>query len=94
MEGERVGVSLQLSVVLQPTVRVELRISAGGSDDGKPLPDPVDTKAAAKAARSLMQQGAKLTLLIVDDDPFERKGMPRHSSATTRRPARPRLNAC
>ena len=73
MEGERVGVSLQLSVVLQPTVRVELRISAGGSDDGKPLPDPVDTKAAAKAARSLMQQGAKLTLLIVDDDPFERK---------------------
>ena len=74
MEGERVGVSLQLSVVLQPTVRVELRISAGSSDDGKPpLPDPVDTKAAAKAARSLMQQGAKLTLLIVDDDPFERK---------------------
>ena len=74
MEGERVGVSLQLSVVLQPTVRVELRISAGGSDDGKPpMPDPVDTKAAAKAARSLMQQGAKLTLLIVDDDPFERK---------------------
>ena len=74
MEGERIGVSLHLSVVLQPTVRVELRISAGSSDDGKPpLPDPVDTKAAAKAARSLMQQGAKLTLLIVDDDPFERK---------------------
>ena len=74
MADERIGVSLHLSVVLQPTVRVELRISAGSSDDGKPpLPDPVDTKAAAKAARSLMQQGAKLTLLIVDDDPFERK---------------------
>ena len=90
MEGERIGVSLQLSVVLQPTVRVELRISAGSSDDGKPpLPDPVDTKAAAKAARSLMQQGAKLTLLIVDDDPFQRKVQP-----ASRRPARPRLNAC
>ena len=51
------------------------------SDDGKPpLPDPVDTKAAAKAARSLMQQGAKLTLLIVDDDPFERDDRTDHEA--------------
>ena len=55
-------------------MRAQLRISAGGSDEvTPPLPDPVNHKAAAKAARSLMQQGAKLTLLIVDDDPFERK---------------------
>jgi len=77
MDDAKLGVSLQLSVVREPTVRAQLRISAGSSDEvTPPLPDPVDTKAAAKAARSLMQQGAKLTLLIVDDDPFERKVQP------------------
>ena len=74
MDDAKLGVSLQLSVVREPTVRAQLRISAGASDEvTPPLPDPVNHKAAAKAARSLMQQGAKLTLLIVDDDPFERK---------------------
>ena len=55
MEGERVGVSLQLSVVLQPTVRVELRINAGSSDDGKP-PLPPWSFSRRGTSRMLLQQ--------------------------------------